>query len=62
MAEDNFKKDTKELLKSLKYCLNELKTLERIEAYMKNLMANTDSYGSDDNVKILNLCREAKGI
>lgn len=47
MAEDNFKKDTKELLSSLKYCLNELKTPERIEAYMRKSMMNVDSVGAD---------------
>ncbi|MBQ8086307.1 MAG: hypothetical protein IJ232_09410 [Lachnospiraceae bacterium] len=65
MAEDNFKKDTKELLKSLKYCLNELKTLERIETYMKKLMADTDSYGSDDmegvHKELANVARERLG-
>ena len=62
MAEDNFKKDTKELLKSLKYCLNELKTLERIEDYMKKNMMDTDSYGSDDmegvQKELANVARE----
>ena len=47
MAEENFKKDTRELLKSLKYSLNELKTPERIEAYMRKSMMNTDSMGAD---------------